>query len=273
MIKTFKNLTLAGVALTLVFMGCQKQVFHDEVIIIGHGGTGIESPNSLYHDNSEEDIRAALNTTGLDAVEIDVQVSLDGDLWAFHDNKLEDATDFSGCIHVLNSAEIEGATYKSLQKEKIYSLEEADMLWRQEKKIYLDIKQTNFCDSVEADLPRFLAALNRFRSHFDNPDQVEIIVIAETWIEVLLEEGWKVHYCIDDLERLNQALDKYPELTGICIRSKAIKSEEVRAFQKAGYQVMMYGINTPKGAREARKKRPNSVITDDVIATIIEMNR
>ncbi len=56
-------------------------------LVIGHRGTGIYSESSANAENSIEGFRTALRA-GADGVELDVQLSLDGEAVVFHDSKL-----------------------------------------------------------------------------------------------------------------------------------------------------------------------------------------
>lgn len=98
--KTMKNITYLLILLAFLF-SCKKHDFDinnlngNKIGVIGHGGMGI---GHTYPMNTLEGFLNALNL-GPDGVEIDVQMTKDGVLVAFHDQKLEESTNLSGHIY------------------------------------------------------------------------------------------------------------------------------------------------------------------------------
>ena len=82
-------------------------------LVIGHRGMGVLGKGSKYAENSIEGFRAALRA-GADGVELDVQLSADGEAVVHHDRRLGRATEL---------AEMDGARYvaqlSSEQLEKV----------------------------------------------------------------------------------------------------------------------------------------------------------
>lgn len=95
---------------------CQKQDFEitnlsgEKIIALGHGGMGF---SSTYPTNTFESIRQCLSL-GLNGSEIDVQLTKDNVLVAFHDEKLEDKTNMKGFIHEYTWLELQDAYYTHL---------------------------------------------------------------------------------------------------------------------------------------------------------------
>ena len=95
--------------IVLMFLSCKKiEGSSIKIELIGHAGMGLNTVSAVYHNNSKESIQMALSTSGVNAVEIDVQLSKSGSLWAYHDNKLEHSTYTSGCIASLTDEELSG---------------------------------------------------------------------------------------------------------------------------------------------------------------------
>lgn len=92
---------------------CAKKDFNivnlngGKVITQGHGGMGI---HSTYPLNSAASVLECL-ASGADGVEIDVQMSRDSVLIAYHSADLADATDMSGAVVSRSWAELESARY------------------------------------------------------------------------------------------------------------------------------------------------------------------
>jgi len=99
--------------LVFFFFSCKKETFDihnlndDKISILGHGGMGI---GHTYPMNSLESILNCLNL-GADGTEIDVQMTKDGVLVAFHDETLEESTDLSGHIYNNSWEEIKDARF------------------------------------------------------------------------------------------------------------------------------------------------------------------
>ena len=107
-----KNILFLLVFVPLLF-SCGKKDFdinnlnNNKIAVLGHGGMGI---SHSYPMNSQESILKCLNL-GADGTEIDVQMTKDGVLVAFHDQKLEESTNLSGHIYDKTWADLEGARF------------------------------------------------------------------------------------------------------------------------------------------------------------------
>jgi|SRR5690554_580318 len=107
-----KNILVLFVTTSLL-LSCRKNDFdinnlnNNKVSAIGHAGMGI---GHTYPMNSLESILNALNL-GADGTEIDVQMTKDGILVAFHDFNLEESTNLSGHIYEKTWEELEGARF------------------------------------------------------------------------------------------------------------------------------------------------------------------
>ena len=105
-----KNLIILSILLFVV-SSCQKEDFeiinlnNNKITVLGHGGMGI---GETYPMNSFESILNCLNL-GADGTEIDVQMTKDGVLVAFHDESLEHSTNISGRIFNKTWDEIKAA--------------------------------------------------------------------------------------------------------------------------------------------------------------------
>lgn len=105
------GLLLLAFALTLP--ACRKEriavdnLLGGEVITQGHGGMGI---HSLYPLDSPASVLACLHS-GADGVEIDIQLSKDSVLVAFHDEDLSMSTNLSGAVVDHTWAELSTARY------------------------------------------------------------------------------------------------------------------------------------------------------------------
>lgn len=140
-----KNIFFLLISMFFV-VSCNKNEFDinnlngNKVSAIGHGGMGI---GHSYPMNSFEGILNSLSI-GADGVEIDIQMTKDGILVAFHDGKLEESTNRSGKIYDKTWAEIEGArfSYPHYGNHKIIRLNDIfqNIPDREKYTYFLDIK-------------------------------------------------------------------------------------------------------------------------------------
>lgn len=108
-----KNFLIYSYLVVAVF-ACKKDSFeidnlnNNQVIVLGHAGMGIDKN---YPMNSLESILACLNI-GANGSEMDVQMTKDGVLVAYHDQLLEAKTNGRGKIYEQNWDDISQLTYK-----------------------------------------------------------------------------------------------------------------------------------------------------------------
>ncbi len=93
-----------ALALLLLFLTACSAPSVKDVLIIGHSGMGSD-PDRM--PNSIEAVMSALDL-GIQGVELDVQMTADGVLVAFHDKALETSTNCTGIVNLM--------TWQSLQK-------------------------------------------------------------------------------------------------------------------------------------------------------------
>ena len=106
---------LLYISLLLTLFSCKKNKIdilnlnNNRIDVLGHAGMGI---SSLYPINSGESLISCLSS-GANGTEIDIQLTSDNILVAFHDNALEGKTNLSGRIREHSWDEISEATYTS----------------------------------------------------------------------------------------------------------------------------------------------------------------
>ena len=100
-----------------LFSSCQKEIFdinnlNGDILVIGHGGMGV---SHSYPINTFESIMHCINL-GTDGTEIDVQMTKDGVLVAFHDKELSNKTN----KYLLLSHRKKGNLKKKIQTKTHY---------------------------------------------------------------------------------------------------------------------------------------------------------
>ena len=128
--------------LFLIILGCSKTevIYTDATEIIGHGGMGIVHD---YPMNTFEAIAFALHK-GTDGVEIDVQMTTDSVLVAYHHERLEEDMKVKGSVFEKYWSKIRNEEYKELifSEYGLVSLEDIFFHLREykDKKYFFDVK-------------------------------------------------------------------------------------------------------------------------------------
>jgi glycerophosphoryl diester phosphodiesterase len=257
--------------LCLFLLGCNKKSDFTNIQIIGHAGMGLDMPNSMYHDNSKEAIEYALSINGCNGVEVDVQMSKDGQLWLYHDPTLETQTNATGCIYDKTSDELEQIKYSSFHFEKLAKLKQlnADLLIG--KTLYLDMRNFESCNNTILSTNLILNAVNQIE--FLQNSAIEVVVISAdvNFLKQLHLAGYNVALEISDPATFESYLAQFPEIKEVIFKSKSISKERLTTIQEMGINVTLFEMRSASGIRNALKKLPNSIITDDLRESIIEV--
>lgn len=262
--KKYQILSL--LAVFLAFASCQKEIVNSgNIIALGHGGMG---SGDLYPMNSYESIRKCLEL-GMDGVEIDVQMTKDSVLVAFHDVDLSDAAAFEGKLHDLTWEEIQDVSYNAAPYLdcKIVSLEEIFEHIDGLQKCYftLDCKlYTNDEDTLQYQ-KTFAEAVVRILKKYHLEENIFIESQNKIFLNFLQELNPELKLFIypDSFEEgFDIALEM--NLYGITISTEKIEKEEVEAARERGVSVAIWGVKSEKSIREAIEKNPVAIQTDDV---------
>jgi glycerophosphoryl diester phosphodiesterase len=239
--------------------------------VIGHGGAGLEFSGSVYHGNSSEAMKYALNMPNCNGVEMDIRMASDGTLWLSHDETLNDETNASGCVGDKVEEELKEVHYKTLKKEKLANLTDLEFFRKGNQLLFLDIKHSNFCQGNIQNASEFMESLNVWRSTIENSNErVKIILNNSAWVSSFLSNGYKVLFSSDDLEQKRQLMKDFPEISGFVSKNSLCTENEVDEIKKAGKTIYLYEVRSPKALKEVRKKRPTGVMSDDLQGAIIE---
>ena len=251
--------------LTLVFLGCNKPVTSGTTQVIGHAATGLKMPNAIYHDNSEAGIVYTQNLPFCDGVEVDVRMDKSGELWLFHDETLNPETAESGCIETHGSEALSQFRYRGIHQEPLFLLTAESANIFKGKFTFFDLKPLNACENVLKDPDVFknaLIALGLDTASF------AVIVPDQTYLHAL-KDDFQVFLSIETLSQLTSSfLENEPKLRGVVIRNKSIRVEEVNFFKSIHKKVVIFEVRSAKGIKEALKKNPHYLLTDDVKLTV-----
>ena len=231
--------------------------------VFGHAGMGLKIPNSIFHDNSLEAIELALTIPGSNGVEIDIQMDLNGRLWLFHDELLNEETNGINCISSNTTEYLKTIRYSSLKQEKLAELSQIPFHNFEDKKFFLDLKTWNKCSENSVSVEDFKAALTAI----DLPENCTIILSDPSWIPIFIDE-FNVYFASDDFQNAKTILTQEPMVKGLIIRNVAVNKAQIQEIIQQNKEIYLFEIRSPKGVKSALKKRPSGILSDDLRAAI-----
>ena len=249
--------------LVLLLLSCSKKEDFSEVQVIGHAGMGLKMPNSIFHDNSLEAIELALTIPGSNGVEIDVQMDLNGRLWLFHDELLNEETNGINCISSNTSEYLKTIRYSSSKQEKLIQLSQIPFNEFQGKSFFLDLKTWDKCSENSVSVEDFKAALTAL----DLPENCTIILSDPSWIPFFIDE-FNVYFASDDFHYAKTILTQEAMVKGLVIRNTSVNKAQTQEIIEQNKEIYLFEIRSPKGVKSALTKRPSGIISDDLRAAI-----
>lgn len=265
-----KHIPLLFILFLLTFTSsCKKASFEIEnlngnkVSILGHGGMGI---GHTFPMNSLEANLNCINL-GADGTEIDVQMTKDGVLVAFHNEKLEEITNREGQIYNKTWAEIEGGRY-AYPHYGNYKIIRLDDLFKnipnQDKYTYfLDCK--NFQPNKdEAYYTTFNQAIIEIMDKYNLVKNTYIELKSKILIHKLQEErpDFKI-FIYKDYEAALAIAEEY-NLNGITLAVNELSHEKVKVAHSKGIMVATFNTHSRKRNINAVKYNVDFNITDRV---------
>lgn len=218
-------------------------------IALGHGGMGTRSWHGL---NTFSSFRKALET-GADGTEMDVQLTADGILVAFHDEFTGEAK----CPH-----HIAQHTYTELKAclGEMPTVNEVLALgWPDGSVFSFDVK----LHGVDAAHRQLFA--EQLRTVRETHPQFRILIESSSpeFLSLLTSAGigdGLYLYASDATSALKTCTEL--GLEGVSIRSNLISAEEVAAFHSKGLRVMLWGVGNRWHNREAVLKGADIIQSD-----------
>ena len=259
------------VLFTILFAvsSCKKDNFNilnlnnNKISVLGHGGMGI---GQVYPINSFESILNCLNL-GADGTELDVQMTKDSVLVAFHDRSLEHSTNISGQIFNKTWGEVKDVTYKNplYTNYKLISLDELFKNIENPTKyiFFFDCKNFN-PDTSSAYLNTFNNALikiidkynleNTVYIEFKRKDLIKSLKIKRPDLKIFVYSNFDIA-----LEMANEF-----QLKGITISVDNISTNEVLMAHNNGIMIAVFNIHSKERNINAIKKNVDFIQSDKV---------
>ncbi|PLX10767.1 MAG: hypothetical protein C0594_04435 [Marinilabiliales bacterium] len=245
--------------------GCKKQ-FSDQPYtkVIGHGGAGYDM---WYPPNTAQAIYKGFEQ-GADGFEIDVQLSSDHHLVAFHDSYLTAKTDANQYIYELDSNEISKIVidYYNFGKFKITFIDNLLKGLKQDgSPIFLDCKinyppELSYEDYIELFSSQIVKLITKYPEYKFITETRNIHFLRK--VKTKLPNAI-IFYNPPDYEDGIQTVSDN-NFQGLSISSELITAEQVKNAQSAGIEISLFGCSSKIKNRKALAKAPDYIQTDKV---------
>lgn len=261
-----KNITTLF-AILFVVSSCQKEDFdiinlnNNKISVLGHGGMGI---GQIYPMNSYESILNCLSL-GADGTELDVQMTKDSVLVAFHDGSLDNSTNNSGQIFNKEWNEISNTTYKDppYTNYKLITLDElfSNIANQTEYIFFLDCKNFN-PDTSLSYLNTFNNALIRIIDKYNLANNVYIEFKRKDLIKSLISKRPDLKiFVYSDFDLALKIVNEF-QLQGITNSVDKISKEEVLKAHENGTMIAVFNTHSKSRNIEAIEKNVDFIQTD-----------
>ena len=249
---------------------CKKEEFNitnlngNKIGVLGHGGMGI---SSNYPMNSLESILNCMHLNS-DGTEIDVQMTNDGVLVAFHDETLDNLTNGSGILHDVNWNEVNGLCYNSpvMSGYKVASLETIFSALAaagkiKGKRFAIDCKIFENSITFE-NIDAYCNALYQFIDDFDLVDNVVLEIANEIVIDKIHAE--RPDFRIFVFETVENAIEKAitNQLEGVVFSIDKITREQIIYAHANNVMVTLFNTQSKQRNIDAIEMNPDFIETD-----------
>lgn len=257
-----------GFIYCLILFSCGK-INPANVSLIGHAGNGLTIPTNIYCDNTFPSFELALNTSGCDGIEMDLQLSNDGDIWLFHDFSLFRTTLKSKSLNEYSSQELRSANYTTIHREKLVQLADIDPLFYANKTYFFDIKLYNETADHFVDTATFLNKLIAFKQSHPTVNFICVTQVKD-FAYRLKEKGFTVYFSyFTELEQ-QTILNQSKIFDGVMVQNARITPEQSQQWRNNEYKVAVFDIRSPKGVRKSLKLQADYLLVDDLKGALIE---
>jgi glycerophosphoryl diester phosphodiesterase len=264
--KIMRYLYIFQLSIVFTLFSCKKNevnLKNNPVIILGHGGMGI---GYTYPMNSYESIAYCLNL-GADGSEIDVQMTKDGILVAFHDDELSDGTTLKGSINSLDWSEIKNEKYKQNPYQN-YSIVSLDDIFSNinnigNYKFSLDCKLYSYKTDPTLFFEKYSEALINIIEKYNIEDNTYIESTDISFLNLLKNKKPNYKLLIYP-PSFNSGIEMAMNngLSGISISTKNITENEVNIAHSKNLIVALWNIQTHAENTDALAKKPDIIQTD-----------
>lgn len=228
-------------------------------IILGHGGSGVRS---MYPLNSFNSIKQAFEL-GADGVEIDVRMSLDGELFAINNSRIDDQ-EYAGSVEALLSQDIKRREVETwFQSSPIQTLEATlQSAVPRGSVVSLDLK------TEDAPTPdRLIEFANAVQKILSNTADLNILIESESsaLLGLIQQENPSIRLYLH-VESADEAMEaaRTLKLEGVVLHVSNINDETIRRLKESNLQIMIWGVGDVFDNRKTLQYDGAIVQTDDI---------
>lgn len=260
----------ATLLLALTLVGCSiPDAPH--VQVIGHGGMGA---GSAYPMNSGHSLAAAL-ALGAQGVELDVQLTADSVLVAYHDELLDGTTTCAGKVNAMTWAKLQECPV--LVDGTAFPFVRVDALLLAYADQYPDAGFTLDCKLFAADdwwsyLQTYSRALARLNRQW--PGRLTAECQVNDLLRLTQHEAPDMALFLYGTEAdaaIRRAATSH--YAGVTMHHAAITADEVRMAQELGLEVAVFGVGGRLGHYRALRKGVDRLQTDAPIDALVHSTR
>ncbi len=236
---------------------------------LAHRGSGPTRPLSPLPENSLAAYRSAI-ALGADGIELDVELTSDGQLLVMHDDTLDRTTTCAGCVNTYTLAAAQDCVLVDGHGNptdehpptltQVYAALPPDALVNVELKVYGDECGTpttgadTLARTAAAEIRRLGAARRTLFSSFEEEAVVALKRadpdLYAAWLTGTASPADVAHIAAIGLDAI------HPTWSGI-------SAENVVAARAAGLQVSLWTVNSRPFLTQALSKHPTAIITDE----------
>ena len=248
------------------FVSCNKENILPSVDVYGHAGTTLHRDRAVFPANSYKSIQYALDALGADGVEVDLQLTKDSIFVLYHDQFLDNSSDFSGCIGEYNFKDIKDLKLDNTKYSIARLSDILEFTQSRNAKVYLDAKVYSYCSGQTVSISAFQFALNNCLS---NVSQAYLgqIYLGMTNQEFLNQVNFN-QKCFEysNINSFYADTAKY-NLESVILNASKITSQDANKLTELGLYWGVFGIKDKWSINKAVALKPKFVISDNIAYT------
>ena len=217
---------------------------------IGHrGARGHEPENTLIGFQKAIDLR-------VDRIELDVHLSLDGELIVIHDETIDRMTDGKGAVNQYSIAELK--RFRIEKDQSIPTLTEVLNLIDQRCDVNIELKSYDTANKVVDLIENFIT-----EKHW-NYDQ--FVVSSFNWTALqqvaFLNSAIRIGVLTEANLDLALAFAKFIQAKSIHPHYHLLTAENTAQLQAKGFEVFPWTVNEPEDIKKMNSFKVNGIISD-----------
>ncbi|MGE0634962.1 MAG: glycerophosphodiester phosphodiesterase [Bacteroidia bacterium] len=270
LLKNSVNLCVCSVLLCVTLTSCQKESFtivnlnNNRITTLGHSGMGV---GRAYPTDTYKSVLNCL-ATGADGTEINVQMTKDNVLVAFHDEELGGATNLEGMINSHTWAELEDAYYDAfpykqfriLQFDNFFSKlsHPENYFFTFDCKLFNSGERSLFLQNFSTALITLIEKHQLKNNMTIESNAVNLLLLIQQH-----QPAYKLFYYPASFDEGLEVVQQY-NFSGITIDWEKITREEVETAHNLGIYIAIWNTHTKQDNIDAVRKNPDFIQSDKI---------